>query len=116
MVVLGWWSEASAELLSGERTSARVRFMEGPYLVEACKVEGNRLKLDCVEDGLRRRIVIERTVEALPFVASLLAACDEVLTFCEARGWGSRDLDKLRAAADSLRTEAAAFEKRWAPS
>ena len=79
--------------------------MEGPYLVELTSDQDGRLRLVCKESGLRDRIVAEETVDLLEFATSLLLTSDDVLTFCEERGWRSTDCDTLARSADSLREE-----------
>ena len=116
VVVLEWWAVAATQLLRGERERVSVRFMEGPYFVELSVDKQWRLRLVCVEGGLKERRVAEETVDLISFAESLVASNDEVLGFCKGRDWWSRDNDSLQLANDCLRRESSAFGKRRAPS
>ena len=53
VVVLRWWAEAAAQLVSHESSMVEVRFMEGPYLVRIESVNESLWHLDLIEARLR---------------------------------------------------------------
>ena len=103
VVVLSWWCEAVLLLLRGG-TEARVRFMEGPFLVRIRRTDKASWRLTMIEAGLKTRVLQEEDVDAVSLAESVLVASEMVIGACEERDWGSRDLSELRKVAGSLKT------------
>lgn len=110
VIVLTWWCEAIQRLMTGEREPIKVRFMEGPYLVEAGPIAQELIHLVLVEARQTRMVCYESDVDAQTFIRSILSAADRTITECKARGWWSHDADRLLDARNSLRV---GFQEHW---
>lgn len=107
VVVLGWWTEALLQLLTRRSDEVEIRFMEGPYLVRVSRASPERVRLECVEAGLRSRVVHVGFADAGELVDSLLRASRETLDVCAGRGWSSADVEALRSSLAALDDAAA---------
>jgi hypothetical protein len=101
VVVLSWWADAALRLASGAASSARIRFMEGPFQVRCAVASPQSWKLDCFEDG-RQGLVIDALVDARPLVESLVKASDDALRLCSEREWWTNDADVLHSKTSAL--------------
>jgi len=98
LVALGWWLGELVRPLSALGSSARCRFMEGPFAFRVVRnaggwfvalVEGNREQPEVQVDG-----------EAL--VRSMSEAAKRLLAECDRRGWADTDIDTLRVANETV--------------
>jgi hypothetical protein len=80
--------------------------MEGPFVVDLQASATDSWQLRAVEDALKRRVIIEATIEPTTLVQSLIEASDSLLTLCRVNGWWSTDADALSAATTILRRHA----------
>lgn len=107
VVMLGWWCRALSSVLSGERPSVEVRFMEGPYLAEIGPRSAGSIHLKLIEAGLNRRLRFDAEVSMRVLIDSVISAAERVLAECRERGWWSEDADELADAMKSLEREKA---------
>jgi hypothetical protein len=103
VVILGAWADAVLRLISGELSTARVDFMDGPYYVEITPVAPDEWRLVLVERRQSRQLEDVVRADAGKLVESLISASARLLTSCRQRGWESRDSERLDAGLRTLR-------------
>ena len=103
VVVLAWWCRALARVLEGEKGPVKVRFMEGPYLVNVGPMAEDSIRLELVEAGLKPYIRYDGDVSSSHLIESLLSAAVSTLSECKAHSWWSSDADELAEAMSTLR-------------
>ena len=93
-VVLSWWCEAMNSIrYLGENSI--LRFMDGPYEVQASRVASDSIKLSFAE-GRSRRVAHTSQVSVKDFKNSLIRASQAVLSFCGNHKIENNDIEKLR--------------------
>jgi hypothetical protein len=105
VAILDAWCRAALRLLQGEKGTAAVRFMEGPYLVELRSSAPGSWHVSLVDDVSRRRVRHSADIEIATLVHSILDASDLVMAACQKKGWWYRETDHLSAASAELRNE-----------
>jgi hypothetical protein len=103
VAILDAWCLAALRLLQGEKGTAVVSFMEGPYLVELRSSAPGLWHVSLVEDGSRRRVRHSADIEIATLVYSILDGSELVMAACQKKGWWYRDTDHLSAASAELR-------------
>jgi hypothetical protein len=115
VVVLGWWAEKCASMLSGSRRE-ELWFMDGPYIldVEAISedvwsVRYKRWRSSASTSTIESESVAELPngleVEASVFARNVKSTAGAVLNECHQRGWTTPDLETLRRRYDTLRSQ-----------
>jgi hypothetical protein len=102
VVILGWWLEESALLLShaGQRS---LRFMDGPWRLEIDAANADAWHLGFVDGhGGKSTIVHEATVSGKELVKEVLRAASAAEKKCHELGWSSKDREALRRSHDQL--------------
>lgn len=102
VVVLGWWADAAAELLTGNAVPIEVDFMDGPYRARLRLADGG-WNLDLLERG--RTLLVLRTVlvDGRLLATSVIRASERVLEACLKYGWVSTDTSRLDVALRRLK-------------
>lgn len=106
VVLLGWWSQQCAALLSGA-PRAELWFMDGPFVVPVRSAAGGTwsLRFLRLQIGDKRRALEAGPSPGMPdrlftlgsaFVRSVLATSETVLNECVQRGWDTAEIDQLR--------------------
>jgi hypothetical protein len=96
VVVLGWWLEATLQVLRGPSTKATLRFMDGPYRVEIERIGPVECHLRCVDEHGAGSTSAEWTGPFGAIADSLYSAAKAVDRACFESGWKSEDIDRLR--------------------
>lgn len=103
VVVLAWWCRALTKVIEGQRHPVEARFMEGPYLAMVGPLNGDSLRLELVEAGMKRRVLYEADVLSEPLINSVIAAAEAAISECRNRDWWSKDTDELMDAVSALK-------------
>lgn len=90
VVILGWWIPS---LQSNARVH-RLRFMDGPYLLEVHRDHRGTAVVKCVES---EAVGGEFQVDFVRLREQILDAGRSALQECKARRWKSRDIEGLAA-------------------
>jgi hypothetical protein len=100
--VVAWWADALVRILEGDLATQEIHFMDGPYLVRVEPAAGRSWRLELVDNFQIPRVRHVVVVDPVPLVASVVAAADSLLELCRARGWESRDSERLTGLASRL--------------
>lgn len=112
VVVVSWWLEAAVELVVGRRRSAKVSFMDGPYMVHVFAKRRELWKAGFAETRVPgTRVIHQFDFAPDPFIGSLIACADDLLRECLAKGWESADIDFATLQRERLITVAAGERK-----
>jgi hypothetical protein len=84
------------------RVPIEVRFMEGPYVLELCRVSATRWRVALIEDRLSREIRSIHEFSANELVDDLVTGSERLLAPCRERSWWSTDSDRLQSAVRAL--------------
>ncbi len=91
VVVLSWWLDSVASLIDGDSSGIDLRFMDGPFLLEAIPIADGLVRLNCIHDASKRQIVASFETKPTEFCSVLLNAARSVERACMERGWQSDD-------------------------
>ena len=91
VILLSWWLDAAAVFLDRPNVVTELRFMDGPFLVEATSKGDGSLRLDCVSDASRRQTEASFQTSAAHFCSELLKAAKTIERACIERAWQSAD-------------------------
>jgi hypothetical protein len=94
IIVLTWWALELRRLLNGE-TSAQLRFMDGPYLVELERVGADDLTV-VLRKG-NERMPLDERISVRELVDAAFKAMNAVVDVARRNGWASQDLRSLEA-------------------
>jgi hypothetical protein len=102
IVILKWWCDALLELLTGTCGPVKVRFMEGPFLVELEARMGGMWQMNLVDNGgsLPERQSFDIDPETL--LRSVIEAVERTLCVCDRQGLRSREVDELTTVFQNL--------------
>lgn len=103
VVILAAWTDASLRLLRGERATARVDFMDGPFSVRIAPVAPNEWRLVLVEKRQSGQLEQVVTVDTVRLVESLIETSARLVETCQKCGWESADSARLVALSATLR-------------
>ena len=103
VVVLGWWADAAAELLTGNAGPIEVNFMDGPYRARVRVHAESGWNLDLVERGRSLMVLRSAVVDRRLLSLSIIEASERVLERCLKNGWVSTDTARLEVALRRLR-------------
>src|SRR5215213_8990361 len=95
VVILGWWMEAILQLRSGDRASAELGFMDGPFRVIVKPGAGDPWYLEFVDEN---SVSKPAAIDLSRLENSALDAARAVDRACHLRGWRSADIARLQAA------------------
>jgi hypothetical protein len=93
VVLLGWWISSILQLVEGHVDETELRFMDGPYVVQAERESEGVLCLQCVARGSPVCDGIQVRGDTL--LAEIISVSAKILKACEAKGWRSEDIEKL---------------------
>jgi hypothetical protein len=96
VVLVTWWLDLLARLLSASDQEGRISFMDGPFRVQAtCR--GDFLRLDFVSEhpGVKSSSRITTLAAAIDNAKDIARA---LVGECGRRGWASREIESLRRA------------------
>jgi hypothetical protein len=99
VVILGWWLEGIARLITGESESFSGRFMDGPY-----EFTVRRLTTQKAEISWRSSHAPPRTIDVPVLLQSMAAAGASVVLTCRTNGWQSADVETLERAVARVAT------------
>ena len=76
--------------------------MEGPYVLELCRISATRWSVALIEDGLTREIRSIHECSANELVDDITTGSERLLALCRERSWWSTDSDRLQSAVRAL--------------
>ena len=103
VVILGWWLEAIADLVSKKAGSAKCLFMDGPYYFEVDATLGEIWGITLITNqssGIKRSSRQEVTPKIV--ISETLRASQMVADFCRHRDWRSSDLSTLETQINNI--------------
>jgi len=109
VVVLAWWTDSAANLISRMTDHEQVQFMEGPYAVEITSASQSTWEISCLEMRLSRLSKYRGVVDVGTLVSSVASASKTAMQLCREKGWWSSDIEMLDAnlaALESARKDA----------
>lgn len=94
VTLLTWWLEVVLNLLSREKSSVRLRFMDGPFWMDVLPRSEALWAVQC-RNGTQGRVMHESFVAPEAMARALLNVATTILEECAARGWDSREISRL---------------------
>ena len=95
VVILAWWIEGLADVITGKNRSFEGLFMDGPYAFIVERGVGTSGRLAWGHRGQEASVGI---LDIAAFLRSAVDAGQQVADACRAHHWTSRDLDTLERA------------------
>jgi len=98
VIVLTWWSQAIARLVSAESATEEFLFMDGPYWFQASQIEADNWSVRCVRGfESEQEVVLERRAVPSIVISAIHRAAAGLVRECRQQGWWTRDIAKLEA-------------------
>ena len=104
VVILNWWIKAVSRIKNSKNgVSEELLFMDGPYLVRACKTNQCLMHMEFIKRALDgEEVFLSVDCDINKFTESLVESAKRLLKEIENRKWEVRELEKLRVGVDSI--------------
>lgn len=112
VVVLAAFCQALVGVLAHTAASARVHFMEGPFLVDFHSTFPRVCELKILRRSQGYEVIASGSIDPVDFSQSALSASAEVIRACNERGWNSVDVESLDRAFLALSAQVLTYESR----
>lgn len=105
--ILNWWIKVTKKITTSNiGASDEFLFKDGPFLVRACKLDQDIMRMDFIKRQLSGEIIMDCTdCKISRFSHSLLVAAKKVLEEINERKWEANELDNLRNALRGMTEE-----------
>ena len=112
VTILGWWLDAITRIVRGLSKRERLRFMDGPPIVEFAVGSDGDIAVSLLRDDTRRTPMQAGRTSRVELARAFLTAGDAVVKACQANGWSDADgVDLLEDKVEILRIAAADLGK-----
>lgn len=96
VVLSDWWMQATTALRGRAGGSAQLRFMDGPYRVEArLEAKAHVVRLRCLRDNAHPQVLYDTTVEFDELNRAVQTFARQVWSACIRKGLESSDIEAL---------------------